>query len=193
VSEDVAEILVVCMGNICRSPFAEVLLGAEAEKRLGPEAPIWVHSAGVRGLGGHPATPEMQDEATERGVDLSRHRGAGITPAGVQDPDLVLAMTESQRDSIVRLAPVAHERVFTMKEFARLVEHIDLPDGLPPAERVRDVARRAHGVRARVAAGGHPDDVQDPYGGSSELYQRIAAEIDDLVSAISPALFGERS
>jgi protein-tyrosine phosphatase len=190
-TEDVAEILVVCMGNICRSPLAQVMLEAEATRRLGLNEAVWVRSAGVRGLGGQPATAEIREEASLRGLDLSRHRGAGLAAADLLDPDLVLTMTESQRDATIRLAPVASERVFTLKEFARLVPHIEPPDGLAARDRVLEVARRAHLARARVPGSSDGrEDVVDPYGASRQVYADVAEEIEGLVGRIAPALFG---
>lgn len=189
-SGDAAEILVVCMGNICRSPFAEVLLRHEAGRRLGDEDSVRVRSAGVRGLGGQPATAEMRAEATERGLDLSRHRGAGVTTGMVVDADLVLAMTEAQRDVLARMTPAAASRTFTLKELARLVEHVDAPAGGTARERVRTVAERANEQRPRVAAPA-PEDVADPYGASRGAYRRTAEEISGLVERVAPHLFGE--
>ncbi len=191
---ETADILFVCMGNICRSPFAEVLLKKQARRRLGADAPVRVHSAGVRGLGGHGATREMVDEARARGLDLSRHRGAGVDPTLLAEADLVLAMTESQRDHLTSLAPVAADRIFTLKELARLVEGMDgLPEPDPgrPAQRVRAAAQAA----ARRRDGGRPpagrEDVADPYGGSRQGYRRAALEIETAVEAVAAALFGE--
>src|SRR2546422_3500209 len=61
-------ILVVCHGNICRSPFAAVLL----QRALGP-AGIRVHSAGFIGPN-RPSPPEAVTAAARYGVNLSDHR-----------------------------------------------------------------------------------------------------------------------
>ena len=58
---EVAEVLVVCTGNIARSPFAAALLEHEARRRSGPDAAIVVRSAGVNGLEGYPAVAEGRD------------------------------------------------------------------------------------------------------------------------------------
>lgn len=190
-SDDPAEILVVCMGNICRSPFAEMLLREEAGRRLGGDAPVRVRSAGVRGLRGHPATTEMRAEAAERGLDLSHHRGAGVTTGMVADADLVLTMTEAQRDVLTRMAPAAASRTFTLKEFARLVEHVDAPADGAPRDRVRMVASRADEQRSRAPAAAAPEDVADPYGAARDVYRRTAEEISELVDRVAAHLFGQ--
>lgn len=187
----IADILVVCTGNIARSPLAEVLLQEEARRRLGPDAPVWVHSAGVHGLDGRAAVAEMQREASDRGVDLSRHRGEVARPDAVEDADLVIGMTGSHRRRLLQMVPSAKERIFTLKELARLLDAVEEPgDDLPVAERVRTVAHRAHRARPRARAAEGPEDVRDPYGGSRAGYREVAAEIDDLVRRVATVLFG---
>lgn len=193
-TDHVADILIVCTGNIARSPLAEVLLQEEARRRLGPEAPVRVHSVGVHGLDGRPAVNEMQQEAASRGADLSRHRGARVRPDDVRDADLVITMTENHRRELLLSVPAAKERVFTLKELARLLsaaeEPEDPPDDGSVAERVRTLARRAHRARPRAPQAAGPEDVRDPYGGSRAGYQEVAAEIDGLVCEVAEALFG---
>lgn len=190
-TDQVADVLVVCTGNIARSPFCEGLLREHARRRWGADAPVRVRSVGVHGLDGRGAVAEMQEEATSRGVDLSSHRGAAVRPDDVRDADLVLAMTESHRRRLVQTVPVAKERVFTLKELARLLRAVEPPDDdLAAGERVRAVARRAHRARPRAPRATGPEDVRDPYGGARAGYREVAAEIDDLVSEIAPVLFG---
>ncbi len=197
-TDHVVDILIVCTGNIARSPLAEVLLQEEARRRLGPEAPVWAHSVGVHGLDGRPAVNEMQQEAVSRGADLSRHRGARVRPDDLRDADLVITMTEDHRRQLLRSVPAAEERVFTLKELARLLSVVDEPDDPPAeppddrsvAERVRGLAQRAHRARPRAPQAAGPEDVRDPYGGSRAGYQEVAAEIDGLVSEVAEVLFG---
>lgn len=191
-SDDVADILIVCTGNIARSPLAEVLLQEEARRRLGPDAPVWVHSVGVHGLDGRSAVAEMQREAEARGVDLSRHRAAAVRPDEVRDADVVIAMTENHRRQLLQRVPAAEERVFTLKELVRLAETVEAPAGDPPvAERVRTVAHLAHRARPTAPRAGDHEDVRDPYGGSRAGYREVAAEIDGLVAEVAAALFGD--
>ncbi|MGH3442568.1 MAG: low molecular weight phosphatase family protein [Nitriliruptorales bacterium] len=187
---DRLDILVVCMGNICRSPFAEVLL-TDAARRYGPGTPVRVRSAGIRGLGGHAAMPEMQAEATSRGLDLSRHVARGIDPARLVEPDLVLAMTAAQRDHLTQVAPAAASRTFTLRELAALAEEIDPPEEAgTPGEHLREVAARADRARRDRPGTRRDRDVDDPYGAGRAVYARIAQEIEDAVRRLAPVLFG---
>ena len=78
-------ILMVCTGNICRSPMAEGLLRNRlTEKYAGKVA---VSSAGTHALHGNPAQPHAVEVMREYGVDISRHRARLLASA-----DLVLVM-----------------------------------------------------------------------------------------------------
>ncbi len=90
-----AEIVIVCTGNIARSPFAAVLLADEAGRRAGSQAHVTVTSCGVHGLVGRSAVAEMRDEATARGLDLGTHRAAVAEARNLRRADLVITMTES--------------------------------------------------------------------------------------------------
>jgi len=80
-------ILVVCTGNICRSPIAAALLQYELDKK---NLPIEVSSAGISALVNHAADPLAKEVTLEKkGVDLSNHRGRQITLDILLQSDLV--------------------------------------------------------------------------------------------------------
>ncbi len=89
-----ASVLVVCNGNICRSPFAEAVL-----RRLLQPAGITVESAGLIGPG-RGAPPAALQVAARRGVDLSAHRSRLVTSDLVRRADLIVVMDEAQRRAI---------------------------------------------------------------------------------------------
>lgn len=191
--DPVAEIVVVCTANICRSPLAEAMLERAATERLGPDAPVHLSSSGIHGLAGEPAAPLSAEEAVERGLDLSRHVARVTDEAGIERADLVLAMTERHRGRIVRLLPGAARSTFTIREFARLTAALKPIEGdLPVRDRVRFVTRLAHGARAYVARPSGAEDVADPYGGPREGYIETADQLAELVDTIAPQLFGWR-
>lgn len=158
-------VLVVCTGNICRSPIGEAALRARLD---GAD----VTSAGTDARDGGPATEGSIVAGGERGFDLAGHRSRRLTVGLVQDADLVVAMTRGHRDAIVRSVPAAADRTFTLKELVLLLEA-----GEPPTGDLR--ARVAAAARRRAAAPPDGDlDVDDPYGDVLDAYRRIAAEID---------------
>lgn len=94
-------VLCVCLGNICRSPAAEVALRDRG---------VDVDSAGTGGwhIGKPPYTP-MQNAGREIGRDLSALRARQFTVADFFDFDLILAMDADNRDDIERLRPAGSE------------------------------------------------------------------------------------
>lgn len=190
-SEDVAELHVVCTGNIARSPFAALLLEEEARRRLGDDAPVMVTSSGIHGLDGRGAVREMVLEARDRGYDLTSHIASASEASAVREADLVLGMTERHREALVRLVPAAESRIFTLREFVRLVRRTEVPTPDHPRERVRQVVRAASDARARVPAPETAEDVADPYGAGRHVYRGTAEEIEELVAVAADALFGE--
>lgn len=83
-------LLVVCHGNICRSPFAAGLLS----RALGP-AGIFVASAGFVGPG-RPAPAQGSIAAARRGIDLSDHRSQLLTPGLATEAQLIVVMDARQ-------------------------------------------------------------------------------------------------
>src|SRR5919201_1480234 len=99
-----ASILLVCTGNVCRSPVAEAMVRSTLSRKLGDETPK-VSSAGTAGWEGSPATREAVHAAADRGVDISRHVARRLDPAMVGDADLVLCMGRAHCEEIVEEHP----------------------------------------------------------------------------------------
>jgi len=85
-------VLVVCHGNIIRSPFAAQWL----RQHLGAAAPVSVWSAGLEAVPGRPPHPLALQLASRRGVDLADHTARRITPAAVAESDIILVMDVPQ-------------------------------------------------------------------------------------------------
>ncbi len=91
-------VLVVCIGNICRSPVAEGLLRRDVPR-------LTVSSAGLHAVVGHGAQHEMQELSKGIGLDLSTHRAQQFTPTMGKSHDLILVMERAHRDEISDIAP----------------------------------------------------------------------------------------
>lgn len=176
------QILMVGVGNVCRSPFAERLLpavlGDLAPRRAGGDT-VQVGSVGVRAVLGAPIDPTAAVELERRGGDPS---GFGARQAGepiAAAADLVLTATRQVRRDLLRIAPAALHRSFTLKEMALLLAR----DGahLPVGEGVRAVARELSRRRAVVAR--EDVDVPDPIGRDVAAHAAVA---DEIVAALEP-------
>lgn len=103
-------LLVVCVGNICRSPVAEALL-----KRHLPGRKVW--SAGLHAVVGQPADAPSRDIAAQHGLDLSAHRAQQIAGWMSAHADLVLVMEAMQQQELERLFPLARGKIRRLGEF----------------------------------------------------------------------------
>ena len=94
-------ILLVCTGNICRSPLAAALL----ERALGERAAegITVSSAGTGAWDGAPVSEGAYLVGLERGLDLSGHRARLLTRELVERADLILTMARHHRARVDEL------------------------------------------------------------------------------------------
>jgi protein-tyrosine phosphatase len=180
-------ILVVCSGNICRSPIAEGLLRRALQGRLADDAPA-VGSAGTIAMQGAPAMPESVEAARERGVDIRSHAARRLTPALIDDADLIVGMAAEHREAVGHLAPGASARTFTLKELTRLLEARTTAGSEPRLDaRVGDAAAaRASGGPANR----FDEDVVDPLGMPLETYLAIAWELQDWTERLAVALLG---
>jgi protein-tyrosine phosphatase len=106
-------VLMVCVGNICRSPMAEALLRARLDRRGGGV----VESAGISALVGRPPEPFARDLLAERGIDIGAHRARQLTPEILARAELVLVMESGHQREIERLMPSARGRVQRIGRF----------------------------------------------------------------------------
>lgn len=94
-------VLLVCTGNICRSPLAEALLQRELGLR-GADG-VKVSSAGTGAWEGAPASEGAYLVALEHGLDLSDHRAQLLTRDVVSSSDLILTMARHHRARVNEL------------------------------------------------------------------------------------------
>jgi protein-tyrosine phosphatase len=126
-------ILVVCLGNVCRSPVAEFLFRHELGER-----DIRVSSAGLGALVGRPMDDNAIALLQSRGIDASEHRARQLEPSMLREADLILAMEQRHLNSVARLAPEASGKVFL---FDKWHAGGDVPD---PYRRSRRVFEQVH-------------------------------------------------
>lgn len=187
-------ILVVCTGNVCRSPIAEGLLRDALAERFGEQAPH-VSSAGTTGWEGEGAMKESVAAAAERGTDISGHVARMVTGTMVEHAALVVTMATEHRDALSRFSPATAHKTFTLKELVRLLESLepvgDAPDGDDSAALLSDRVAGADTARRDGFEGNpHDEDVVDPLGMPMESYRAIAWELDEWVARLIVGLYG---
>jgi len=100
-------ILVVCVGNICRSPMAEALL-----KQRYPHKNI--DSAGVGALVGHPADPAALEIMNEQQLDVTNHVAKQIDESLTKKADLIFTMSDGQTKWIEERWPFCRGKTFKL-------------------------------------------------------------------------------
>ena len=113
----ISRILVVCIGNICRSPMAE---GFFRQALPG----VRTTSAGLGALVGQGADPLAVSLMAGAGIDISAHRARMPSDAIARDADLILVMDTQQKEEVARQYPYTRGKVFRLAESARQ----DIPD-----------------------------------------------------------------
>ncbi len=122
-------VLLVCMGNICRSPTAEGVLRYHVRiNNLGDK--VEVDSAGTHGYHvGEAPDARTQRAAEARGYDLSQLRARKVARQDLDYFDLILAMDKSNLDNLRRMAlPGQQERIRLFMEFAPNFDDEEVPD-----------------------------------------------------------------
>lgn len=148
-------VCLVCLGNICRSPTAEVVLRGELS-RAGLADRIAVESAGTGDwhLGG-PMDARARAELARHGYDGSAHRARQIDASWLGDYDLIIAMDLANLRNLRRMAA-----------------------GRP------DLAGRIRLLRSFDPAAGAEVEVPDPYGGSPERYAEVFDQVQAAVRGL---------
>jgi protein-tyrosine phosphatase len=113
----VKHILTICIGNICRSPMAQVVLASAL-----PQATV--ASAGTAAMVGMPADEGAQRLMRLRGLDLSQHRAQQVNREMCRWADLILVMDSDQKRELEKHYPGAHGKIFRSGEHAKQ----DVPD-----------------------------------------------------------------
>ena len=122
-------VLMVCMGNLCRSPMAEAVLRTKLQ-RAGLEAAVAVDSAGTHGFhkGSRP-DPRAVAQAARRGYVLDGLKSRPLVADDFSRFDLLLAMDRDNLDTLrERCPPEAQDRLLLLMPFAQSAPTDEVPD-----------------------------------------------------------------
>lgn len=160
----VATLLFVCEGNVCRSPWAERLVGHV----LGPahSSGIQVQSAGTRALVGEPMDPVMASLLTPLHLIADGYPARQLDVDMLRRASLILTATRAQRSFVAHLHPRAVTRTLSIRQLGRLLTE---PDEIPTpvagssaADRITSLLQWTTRRRGASIPSAH-DDVVDPY------------------------------
>jgi protein-tyrosine phosphatase len=172
-------ICLVCLGNICRSPMAEVALTAELAA-AGLTSAVTVDSAGTGDWHiGHRMEAHARAELGRRGYDGSAHRARQVEPSWLAGRDLILAMDRHNLADLRRMAARAGVSSDRIRLFG-------------------EVGGLAGGLPGERGAEGGGLDIPDPYGGDAGDFgavldlietaaRHIAAQLTDMLAGRAPA------
>ena len=175
----------ICLGNRCRSPFAEGTF-----RRLTQGLPVEVASAGTLDAEGFESPQEIHQLASAAGMDLRGHRSKALGSVPLKDADLVVGFDLSHVAGAVIDGGAPRERTFRLVELIRLLEGAEPFDDLTGVARARAMVAEAHELR-QANRGFFPDeDIADPFGGPMKGYQQMARQITELTEKLVHKLFG---
>jgi protein-tyrosine phosphatase len=102
-------VLVVCVGNICRSPTAEWLLRHRLKRD-----DVTVESAGLAALVGNPIDPVAESVLVEHGISPTGHVARQVSPDLINAADIVLVMDRRHKSAVLAQAPHARGKTFLL-------------------------------------------------------------------------------
>lgn len=113
-------ILVVCVGNVCRSPMAQCLL----RDRLAGRG-VEVGSAGLAALVGQPVDPLAESVLADHGLSAASHVARQVDAPMIAAADLVLVMEKAHIGAVHAQVPAASGKTFLLGKWLGAV---DIPD-----------------------------------------------------------------
>lgn len=124
-----ANILIVCTANVCRSPVAEALLRDRLNKH-GLED--WhVGSAGTWATMGQPASYYSVEILSEEGLDIAGHSSRAIDGQIIEESDLVLCMELGHVEALKAEFPQHASRIYALSEMIGELYSVHDPIGGP--------------------------------------------------------------
>lgn len=157
-------ILFVCTGNTCRSAMAEGILKKMLEGRTKGDSKFNIISAGIYALPGMNSTYEAILAASELGVDISQHKAHQLREDLVKKADLILVMSHTHKDYILKKFPFAHNKVFLFKKYAQRSEF------------------------KNIQSKDEDYEIVDPLGKPIDFYRAVAIELGTELEKIIPEI-----
>ena len=115
-----SDVLVVCVGNICRSPMAEALL---RHRLLAPG--VKVHSAGIGAVSGTPMDPLAIKVLQAQRVPVRPHAARRVDRELLHEAELILLMERAHLLNVLQLAPEVRGKTFLIGKWQRKPEIAD--------------------------------------------------------------------
>ena len=120
-------ILFVCTGNTCRSAMCEAYFNSLCKAH--GCATLAAASAGTDAWEGEYASPMSVSALAQYDTEIAKHRARRLTKEMLEETDLVIAMTESHRQRVLRLNPMLSMRTRLLGEFGKDGKDIRDPFG----------------------------------------------------------------
>jgi protein-tyrosine phosphatase len=176
-------VLLICTGNIARSPMARALLQRSLD-RAGVSASV--ESSGTMDWQ-RPAEPEAVEAMASMDLDISSHVSRPLTAEQIAGMDLVIGLAREHIRDAALLCPESIPRMFTLKEIVRRSGEVKGPGN---GETLDSWLHRLTVDRTLDSLLGDSiiDDVIDPIGLSVSEYQATAIEISGLVDRLAASL-----
>lgn len=123
-------VLMVCLGNICRSPVAQGIMEDCLQTHFGPQHAWTVDSAGtVATHQGEAPDPRSQASVRKRGIDISGQRSRPLLSSDFEAFDHILVMDRSNYADVLLRAPEhAKSKISLVLESAYPGEGREVPD-----------------------------------------------------------------
>lgn len=116
------KILMVCVGNICRSPSAELLLADKLEK-AGKK--VEISSAGIAAVVGKGMDPKAAKIVAKSNIDTSKHVARQLTADIAAESDLILVPEKGHIEAVYKIAPFARGKVMLLGKW---LDNREIPD-----------------------------------------------------------------
>ena len=195
---DEARILIVCTGNICRSPFIERLLQRQLDEHRARFAQrILVHSAGTGAVTGSAMDKRAAAQLLAHGGDPTGFRARDLTPDLIAESDLILTATRDHRGSVAVMYPKALRQVFTFCDFADLVGGVNglntlvaQGDSRAWVRQITEQAAARRGLNPPLELG--QADIVDPFRREDDVFVTMAQQAAGSMPAVVRALSQSR-